>query len=128
MTTTPRVTERFMHAVLSITDLEQTVAGYVSLNRNFGDEGTDVILTGTCPFHINDRTHTLYVSKSRRRWRCDGCRAEGNAIGFVMQIEHLTFQDAVLLLGDRVGIQPTTRQSRSGDNLSTEFLNHSAPK
>jgi DNA primase len=59
---------------------------------------------GNCFFH-QERTPSFSVSAGREYWHCKGCNAGGNAIDFIMRIEHLQFPDAVRLLASRAGIE-----------------------
>jgi DNA primase len=57
-----------------------------------------------CFFH-SEKTASFSVSAGREYWHCKGCNAGGNAIDFVMRIEHLSFPEAVRLLASRAGIE-----------------------
>ena len=61
-------------------------------------------LKGLCPFH-DEKTPSFVVSPVRGVWFCHGCGAGGDAIKFVMDVEHLTFVEAVERLAARAGIQ-----------------------
>lgn len=79
----------------NITDI---VSSYVNLKRN----GRDAV--GLCPFH-NEKTPSFHVSEEKQVYHCFGCGAGGSVVSFVMNIENLTFIDAVKTLGDRVGVR-----------------------
>ncbi len=59
---------------------------------------------GRCPFHPDD-TPSLYVSPEKGLWHCFGCGAGGDAIGFLMRIEHLSFREALERLAAEVGVE-----------------------
>ncbi|HEV3376289.1 MAG TPA: DNA primase [Thermoleophilaceae bacterium] len=59
--------------------------------------------TGLCPFH-DERTPSFSVNAAEKLFYCFGCQAKGDAIGFVEQIEGLTFVESVELLADRYGV------------------------
>jgi len=59
---------------------------------------------GLCPFH-DEKTPSFNVSSARNVWFCHGCGKGGDAIKFVMDVEHLTFVEAVERLAGRAGIQ-----------------------
>jgi DNA primase len=61
-------------------------------------------LKGLCPFH-DEKTPSFTVAPGRNVWFCHGCGAGGDAIKFVMDIDHLTFVEAVERLAGRAGIQ-----------------------
>lgn len=57
-----------------------------------------------CPLH-NEKTPSLKIDPSTQLWHCFGCGAGGDAFGFVMQAEDLTFPEAVRKLADRAHIE-----------------------
>ena len=59
---------------------------------------------GLCPFH-EERTPSFSVDPEKRLFYCFGCHRGGDIIGFVMQLEHLTFPEAVERLARRYGVQ-----------------------
>ncbi len=60
-------------------------------------------LKGLCPFH-EEKTPSFNVSPARGFWYCFGCGEGGDAIGFLMQVEHLSFGEAVERLAERAGV------------------------
>jgi DNA primase len=60
--------------------------------------------TGLCPFHA-EKTPSFSVNAEEGRYYCFGCRASGDQITFVREIQHLDFMDALRLLADRAGIE-----------------------
>jgi DNA primase len=61
-------------------------------------------LKGLCPFH-DEKTPSFTVAPGRNVYFCHGCGVGGDAIKFVMDIDHLTFVEAVERLAARAGIQ-----------------------
>ena len=59
---------------------------------------------GLCPFH-DEKTPSFTVSAARNVYFCHGCGAGGDAIRFVMEVDHLTFVEAVERLATRAGVQ-----------------------
>lgn len=57
-----------------------------------------------CPFHPDD-TPSLVVSPEKGLWHCFGCGAGGDAIGFIMRIERLSFPEALQKLSQELGIE-----------------------
>jgi DNA primase len=60
--------------------------------------------TGLCPFH-GEKTPSFSVNAEEGRYYCFGCRASGDQITFVREIQHLDFIDALRLLADRAGVE-----------------------
>ena len=52
---------------------------------------------GCCPFH-NEKTPSFSVAPEKGFYYCFGCHASGNAIKFLMELEHLTFVEALNLV------------------------------
>ncbi len=52
-------------------------------------------LVGRCPFHADAGRPNLHIYGRSARWICYRCQARGDVIGFVQQIEHLSFLQAV---------------------------------
>lgn len=61
-------------------------------------------LKGLCPFH-DERSPSFHVTPGKGLYYCFGCGVGGDAIDFVMAMDHLTFHEAVEKLAARVGIQ-----------------------
>lgn len=59
-----------------------------------------------CPFHA-DRNPSLHIDTRKNRYRCYACGAEGDAIQFLMDIDGLSFREAVLQLAEFCGIIET---------------------
>ena len=75
-------------------DIVQTVSSYVALKK-FGKE-----YKGLCPFH-SEKTASFYVDPEKQLYHCFGCKAGGTVINFIMELERLSFHEAVELLADR---------------------------
>ena len=59
---------------------------------------------GLCPFH-KEKTPSFHVNDERGFYHCFGCKASGDAIRFVQEMQGLTFVDAIRELADRAGIE-----------------------
>lgn len=58
---------------------------------------------GLCPFH-HEKTPSFSVNADNGLWHCFGCGKGGNLMQFVMEIEHISFSQAVELLAGKAGI------------------------
>ncbi len=83
--------------VASKVDIAEVIGRYVSLSK----KGNNYF--GLCPFH-NERTPSFSVSATKQFYHCFGCGAGGNVFSFIMQIEQLTFPEAVRKLAQEVGV------------------------
>ncbi|MCC6183325.1 MAG: DNA primase [Microthrixaceae bacterium] len=79
------------------TDLVAVVSGYTQLKR-VGQRWS-----GLCPFH-NEKSASFSVNQAEGLYHCFGCKASGDAITFVREIEHLDFPGAVEWLAAKAGI------------------------
>src|SRR5579863_4427417 len=91
--------------VRSRADIVRIVGDYVKLRK------AGVNMVGLCPFH-QEKTPSFSVSPSKQMFYCFGCHAGGDVFKFVMQIETLTFAEALGRLAEKVGV---TLGERSGD-------------
>ena len=60
--------------------------------------------SGLCPFH-NEKTPSFTVSEDKGFYHCFGCGAHGDALGFVMRMEGLSFPEAVERLAGEAGLR-----------------------
>jgi DNA primase len=72
---------------------------------------------GLCPFH-GEKTPSFSVSREKGTYYCFGCKKGGDVIDFVMELERLSFAEAVERLADRFGVflppaSPEARRRRS---------------
>jgi len=58
---------------------------------------------GLCPFH-KEKTPSFHVNEERGFYHCFGCGAHGDAFRFLMELEGLSFVEAVRRLAERAGI------------------------
>jgi DNA primase len=89
----------FAEQLKSQVDIVDVVSHYVRLKR----VGAGASLTALCPFH-NEKTPSFNVHSVRQFYKCFSCDAKGDLINFVMQIEGMTFWEAIKLLSERYGI------------------------
>lgn len=88
----------FKSQVLGAVDIVELIGRTVSLKRR----GKDYI--GLCPFH-QEKTGSFHVSPSKQFFYCFGCKANGNAIDFIIKRDRLEFIDALRALGQSVGLE-----------------------
>jgi DNA primase len=64
-----------------------------------------------CPFH-DEKSASFQVNQERQIYHCFGCGKGGDIYRFVMELEGLSFPEALEKLGERVGVQ-VKRQPRA---------------
>jgi DNA primase len=78
--------------------------------------------TGLCPFHT-EKKGSFSVNTAWQRYHCFGCDADGDVIKFVMQIEGISFYEALKSLAERHGIpMPKRSQYADEDSRKREVL------
>ena len=83
--------------VLAQTDIVDLINAMVPLRR----AGSQ--FRANCPFH-NEKTPSFYVTPHMQRYKCFGCGASGDAIGWMMNYQNLPFPDAIRELAKRAGV------------------------
>ena len=78
--------------------IEDVVGQYVALTRRGSN------LFGLCPFH-GEKTPSFSVAPEKGIFYCFGCHKGGGVVNFIMEIENLTYGDAVRFLAKRAGLE-----------------------
>ncbi len=90
------------HIVAEIKETNELVAlveQYVRLEKKSGSN-----FFGLCPFH-QEKTASFSVSPSKQIYYCFGCHKGGDVVSFVMEIEKLSYLQALHLLAERSGVK-----------------------
>ncbi len=108
----PDSTIALINEKLDITDV---IGEYVVLERKGNS------YKGLCPFH-NEKTPSFNVDREKGVYYCFGCHKGGGIIQFVMDIEQLTFPEAVRILAEKADIpigldHPASPQMKQKDAL-----------
>ena len=90
--------QRFLDELIDRSDIVDVVSSYVALTKKGGN------YFGLCPFH-NEKTGSFSVAPDKQIYYCFGCHHGGGAIQFVMEIENLSFPDAVRFLAKRANME-----------------------
>ena len=85
------VPEHVIREIRDRVDLVALIGGYVQLKRS----GRNFL--GLCPFH-QEKTPSFNVNPDRGIYHCFGCGVTGDAIGFLMEHDHLSFPEALRAL------------------------------
>ena len=97
----------FLDELTARNPIEDVVGQYVSLKRS----GSNMF--GLCPFH-GEKTASFSVAPDKGIYYCFGCHKGGSVINFQMEIEGLSYPDAVRALAKRAGMEvPDDEQYQS---------------
>ncbi len=92
------IAQGFIDDLLNRTDIVEVVSSRVQLKKSGKN------YTACCPFH-QEKTPSFSVNHDKQFYYCFGCGAGGNALGFIMDHDHLDFPEAVEELAKRAGVE-----------------------
>jgi DNA primase len=98
----------FKEQLKSSVDIVQVVSEYLPLRK-----AGPMRYVGLCPFH-SEKTPSFSVHAGHQFYKCFGCNAGGDVIKFVMEIDRLSFYEALKLLAERHGI-PMPKRTEYAD-------------
>src|SRR5258706_14390559 len=108
-----RIRDEDVALVRERTSIVDVVSEYVTLKPAGGGN-----VKGLCPFH-DEKTPSFNVATSKGVYYCYGCGAGGDAIRFVMTLEHLSFVEAVERAGPPARNPGADARSGAGQNPAT---------
>ncbi len=91
------IPDSFLDDLNSRLNIVDVVSAYVPLTKRGGN------YWGLCPFH-HEKTPSFSVNESRQIFHCFGCGKGGGPARFLMEMESLSFPDAVRKLADQAGL------------------------
>lgn len=94
-----RFSGEFVEELISRVDILSLIEMYTSVSRTFGER-----CMALCPFH-KEKTPSMCIYTKTNSFYCFGCGIGGNAVTFLMKIDNLTYNDAVISLAERVGLK-----------------------
>lgn len=97
--------------IFDTAEIHGVVSDFVTLKKR----GVNYI--GLCPFH-NEKTPSFIVSPSKGIYKCFGCGKGGNSVNFIMEIEQLSYIEALKYLAGKYNIPFEEKE------LSPEQLRH----
>ena len=107
--------QSFMDELIARNDIVDVVGGYVSLQAKSGS------YWGCCPFH-NEKTPSFHVLPDKQFYHCFGCKKGGGVINFIMDIENLSFPDAVRFLAKRANMEVPAEERDGSEQLRRRIL------
>lgn len=103
---------RFLQDLRDRLSLSEIIGRRVKLTRA-GRE-----FKGCCPFH-REKSPSFYVNDEKQFFHCFGCGAHGDALGFVMRHDNMSFPEAIEALAAQAGMD-VPRQSFEDKQQSTK--------
>ncbi|MDW7670320.1 MAG: DNA primase [Bacillota bacterium] len=93
-----RIPDDIVNEIISRNDIVEVISEYLPLQPGGANH------SALCPFH-NEKTPSFMVSREKQIFKCFGCGAAGNVVGFIMEKENLDFVEALKKLAERVHMQ-----------------------
>ena len=103
-----RTSQEAKEEVRNATDVVQVVGERVPLRR------AGRAWKGLCPFH-QEKTPSFTVNPERQIWHCFGCNRGGDVFSFLMELDKVTFPEALQALADRAGVELPRGDRGAGD-------------
>lgn len=110
-----KIPEDVIETVRTATNIADVVGQYVQLKKSGKN------LFGLCPFH-EERTPSFSVSEDKQIFHCFSCGRGGNVFKFLMELEHVTFPEAVVKVADfsHVDLDSEYRQDATGPAVDSK--------
>lgn len=113
------IPESFIQELLSRIDIVEVINKVSPLKR------TGKNFMCCCPFH-KEKTPSFSVSQQKQFFKCFGCGASGNVIGFLMRYEGLSYPEAIHKLAESIGMTvpetPRDRETRTRVRSLTDMM------
>jgi DNA primase len=111
-----KIPEHKIEEVRSATDILTVVQGYVALKKR----GQNWF--GLCPWHAETQG-SFSVHTGKQIFHCFSCGRGGNVFSFLMEMERVSFTEAVKMLAERAGIElPAMRGGSDEEESESEQL------
>ncbi len=110
-----RIPQHFIDDLLARINIVDVIDGRVKLKR----AGKNY--SGLCPFH-KEKSPSFSVSPDKQFYYCFGCGAGGNALGFLMEYDRLSFPEAVEELAKLAGMEVPREEGRQVDHQREQQL------
>jgi DNA primase len=89
--------------ILDAAHIVEVVQEFVQLKKR----GANYL--GLCPFH-NEKTPSFTVSPTKEIFKCFGCGKVGNSVNFIMELEHLSYPEALKYLAKKYHIEVVEKE------------------
>lgn len=102
------IPQETVNRILDAAQIVDVVGDFVTLKKR----GANHI--ACCPFH-NEKTPSFSVSASKGIYKCFGCGKSGTAVGFVMEHENMTYNEALRYLAKKYNIEVVEKEETAED-------------
>lgn len=93
-----RIPSDIVEKIYQSTDITEVVRDYVNLQKSGKD------FKACCPFH-NERSPSFFVSPAKGIYKCFGCGKGGDSVSFIMEIEGVSYGEALKQLAQKYKIE-----------------------
>lgn len=102
------IDSKTINAIKDRAEIKDVVEDYLTLQRR------GVNYVGLCPFH-DDKRPSFYVSPSKNFCHCFVCGNGGNPVSFIMNIENVSYIEAIKILGNKYHIEVEEKEMSEED-------------
>lgn len=111
-----RIPEEVIDSVRNSVNIADVVGQYVQLKKSGKN------LFGLCPFH-EEKTASFSVNEEKQIFHCFSCGRGGNVFRFLMDLDNISFPQAVLKVADDANITIPTEYQSVGESQPVDTLN-----
>ena len=97
------IPQETVNRILDAAQIVDVVGDFVTLKKRGANH------MACCPFH-NEKTPSFVVSPSKGIYKCFGCGKSGTAVGFIMEHESLSYNEALKYLAKRYHIEVVEKE------------------
>ena len=92
-----KISDEKIAQVRDASDIVSLISNYLTLKKS--GKGYQ----GLCPFHA-DSSPSFHVNPNTQLYYCFGCQKGGNVFNFMMEMEKMSFIEAVEFLAEKLGL------------------------
>lgn len=92
------ISKETVDQIINAADIAEVVGDFVTLKR----KGQN--LWAPCPFH-NEKSPSFSVAPAKGIYKCFGCGKAGNSVNFIMDVEGVSYVEALKYLAKKYGIE-----------------------
>ena len=108
------ISQETIDSVRNQTDIAAVIGDYIVLKSRGPND-----FWGCCPFH-GEKTPSFHVDTDKKFYHCFGCHASGDVIKFVMEIEKLSYVEAIESLAKKSGIPIRYKDGGAGQDYKKD--------